>query len=150
MIYELFEPEERGMALGIWGVAAMAAPAIGPVLGGFLVTVVGWRGPLPDQRADRHRRRAGRACALLRDLGDRDERPLDAAGLVVAAAGLVLVLLALSEAPTWGWGVAGVPASSPSAALVLLVAWVAARAAHRCTRSSSCGCSPSPRSASPW
>jgi DHA2 family multidrug resistance protein len=102
MIYELFEPQDRGMALGIWGVAAMAAPAVGPVLGGFLVTGVDWRvlflinvpiGVLGIPAA----------AHLLRDLGDRDERPLDVAGLVMAGTGLVLVLLALSEAPSWGW-----------------------------------------------
>ena len=43
MIYELFPPDQRGTALGIWGIAAMAAPAIGPVLGGYLVTSVSWR-----------------------------------------------------------------------------------------------------------
>ena len=42
MIYELFPPDRRGAALGIWGVAAMAGPAFGPVIGGYLVTEVSW------------------------------------------------------------------------------------------------------------
>lgn len=41
--YTVFPPERRGTALGIWGVAAMAAPAIGPPLGGWLITVASWR-----------------------------------------------------------------------------------------------------------
>jgi len=36
MIYELFPPDKRGGAMGIWGIAAMTGPAIGPVLGGFI------------------------------------------------------------------------------------------------------------------
>jgi EmrB/QacA subfamily drug resistance transporter len=103
MIYELFAPEDRGMALGIWGVAAMAAPAVGPVLGGFLVTTVSWRllfvinVPIGFVGVPA-------AALLLRDLGARDARRLDVTGLLFSAVGLVLVLLALSEAPTWGWG----------------------------------------------
>jgi DHA2 family multidrug resistance protein len=122
MIYELFEPEVRGMALGIWGVAAMAAPAVGPVLGGFLVTVVDWRvlflvnvpiGVVGVPAAMR----------LLQDRGDRNDRPLDAIGLGLASAGLVLVLLALSEAPTWGWASSAFIATITVGSL-LLVAWV--------------------------
>ncbi|MEZ5238498.1 MAG: MFS transporter [Microthrixaceae bacterium] len=36
-IYELFAPEERGRAMGYFGIAVMAPPLIGPVLGGGLV-----------------------------------------------------------------------------------------------------------------
>src|SRR5438477_3582645 len=43
MIYELFEPEERGRALGIWSVVVVASPALGPVLGGTGISEVGWR-----------------------------------------------------------------------------------------------------------
>jgi EmrB/QacA subfamily drug resistance transporter len=122
MIYELFEPEERGKALGIWGLAAMAAPAIGPVLGGFLVTGVSWRVlflvnvPIGIVGVPLSRR-------LLRDLGDRDDRALDVTGLIFAASGLALVLLALSEAPTWGWASA---AFIPTMIIgtVLLGAWI--------------------------
>jgi DHA2 family multidrug resistance protein len=103
MIYELFEPQDRGMALGIWGVAAMAAPAVGPVLGGFLVTSVDWRIlfviNVPIGMVG-----VPAAAILLRDLGERDTRPLDLTGFVTSSVGLVLLLLALSEAPTWGWG----------------------------------------------
>lgn len=122
MIYELFEPQDRGMALGIWGVAAMAAPTIGPVLGGFLVTGVDWRvlflinvpiGVIGIPAAAR----------LLRDVGARDDRPLDAVGLATSAGGLVLVLLALSEAPSWGW-TSPVFIATVGAGLVLLASWV--------------------------
>jgi len=43
MIYQMFPPSERGMALGVWGIAAMAAPAIGPTTGGFIVQYMDWR-----------------------------------------------------------------------------------------------------------
>src|SRR5713226_9702108 len=38
-----FRPEERGTALGIFGIPLMMGPAIGPTLGGYLVQYVDWR-----------------------------------------------------------------------------------------------------------
>jgi len=43
IVAELFEPHERGKALGIWGMGIMAGPAIGPTLGGYLTDAYGWR-----------------------------------------------------------------------------------------------------------
>ena len=97
---------------------------IGPVLGGFLVTGVDWRvlfvinvpiGLLGIPTAAR----------LLRDVGARDTRPLDIAGLVTSAAGLVLILVALLIAASPGksyklWALAG-----PLAALAAI--WVRLR-----------------------
>jgi EmrB/QacA subfamily drug resistance transporter len=102
MIYELFPVERRGFALGIWGVATMAAPAVGPVLGGYLVTVGSWRwlfiinvpiGVIGFVAAIR----------LLRDTGFRERRPFDATGFALASIGLVMLLLAFSEAADWSW-----------------------------------------------
>jgi len=43
IIAELFEPEERGKALGVWGTGIMIGPAIGPTLGGYLTDAFSWR-----------------------------------------------------------------------------------------------------------
>lgn len=43
IIYEIFPLEQRGVALGFWGIAAMAAPAIGPTLGGYIIQYLDWR-----------------------------------------------------------------------------------------------------------
>ena len=43
IVAELFEPEERGRALGIWGTGIMIGPAIGPTLGGYLTEISNWR-----------------------------------------------------------------------------------------------------------
>ncbi len=43
IIAEVFPPEERGRALGIWGVGVIVGPALGPTLGGYLTEMFGWR-----------------------------------------------------------------------------------------------------------
>lgn len=43
MMLEAFPPEKRGMAMGIYGMGAIMGPAIGPTVGGYLVSVLGWR-----------------------------------------------------------------------------------------------------------
>ncbi|WP_248925073.1 DHA2 family efflux MFS transporter permease subunit [Paenibacillus hamazuiensis] len=42
-IYTIFPREKTGMALGLWGVAAMVAPALGPTFGGYLIQYYSWR-----------------------------------------------------------------------------------------------------------
>ncbi len=43
IIYTVFPREKIGLALGFWGIAAMAAPAIGPTLGGYIIEKADWR-----------------------------------------------------------------------------------------------------------
>lgn len=43
IVAELFEPHERGRALGIWGTGIMLGPALGPTLGGYLTDAFSWR-----------------------------------------------------------------------------------------------------------
>ena len=43
LVAEAFPPRERGMALGIWAVGNMMAPAIGPFVGGYLADEISWR-----------------------------------------------------------------------------------------------------------
>lgn len=43
ILFETFPREEQAMAQSFFGVIVIAGPAIGPTLGGYLVTHVGWR-----------------------------------------------------------------------------------------------------------
>jgi EmrB/QacA subfamily drug resistance transporter len=43
MLFNAFPPEEQGLALGLYGVALLVAPALGPILGGYLVDRELWR-----------------------------------------------------------------------------------------------------------
>ena len=102
MIYELFPPHRRGMAMGIWGIAVMGAPGFGPPLGGLVVTHISWRWiflinvPLGIITL-------AVASIKLRDVGFRERRSLHVRGWVLSSVGLLLVLIAARQAPTWGF-----------------------------------------------
>jgi EmrB/QacA subfamily drug resistance transporter len=103
MIYELFEPEERGRALGYFGIAIMVAPAVGPVLGGSLVSSLSWRWlfliNVPIGAVG-----VPVAIRLLRDVGHREIRPFDRVGLALSSTGLVAFLVGVSQGGIQGWG----------------------------------------------
>ncbi len=103
LLFREFPPQERGMAMGFFGVPALLAPALGPTLGGYIVTVVGW--PLifyinlP----------VGIIAVVLTLIFLRPAAPqrgarFDFVGFFFSALGLGLVLYALSSASTDGWG----------------------------------------------
>jgi DHA2 family multidrug resistance protein len=101
LITEVFEPHERGSAIGIWGLGAIIAPALGPTLGGFIVDTIGWRwiffvnipvgigGILAAQ-------------AYLRE-GARHPKPFDFQGFSLLAVAIVTLLFAVAEGQSWGW-----------------------------------------------
>jgi EmrB/QacA subfamily drug resistance transporter len=43
LLAKYFEPKERGMAMGVWTIGIMMAPAAGPLVGGYFVDYVDWR-----------------------------------------------------------------------------------------------------------
>ncbi len=42
-MYQIFPPDERGKAMGIYGLGVILAPAIGPYVGGLAVDALSWR-----------------------------------------------------------------------------------------------------------
>jgi len=42
-LFEVFPPEQRGRAMGLFGFGVVLAPAIGPSVGGLLMEAFGWR-----------------------------------------------------------------------------------------------------------
>ena len=43
ILLESFPPEDRGKAMGFWGLGIVVAPMLGPVLGGWLTDSYSWR-----------------------------------------------------------------------------------------------------------
>ena len=101
-MYRAFPPKEQGTAFGIFGIALVVAPALGPILGGWLVDLNLWRAiffvNIP----------IGIIGVFLgsRWLVDykTGKRPLfDPLGLITAVIGFGAVLYAASVAEIGGW-----------------------------------------------
>lgn len=103
LIFREFPPQERGAAMGFFGIPALLAPALGPTLGGYLVTFAGW------QLIFYINVPIGILAFILATIFLHEARPqanttFDFLGFIFVALGLGLVLYALSSASTDGWG----------------------------------------------
>jgi EmrB/QacA subfamily drug resistance transporter len=102
ILTNVFPPEERARAIGIWAGLAGSGAAIGPLAGGWLVEHFSWSAVfwlnVPVVII------AVVAGALLVPTSrDPDEAPLDPAGAVLSIGGLSALLYAIIEAPNHGW-----------------------------------------------
>lgn len=102
IIYQVIPQEERGMALGLWGIAAMAAPAIGPTLSGYIVEHLNWRLiftiNIPVGIVG-----VILALLLLEEFPKKPVKGFDFFGFVSATVGLVCVLYVLGEGTSINW-----------------------------------------------
>lgn len=102
MVLDLFPRDRHGRTVAIWGMATMVAPAVGPTVGGWLVTSVSWHWMflinLPIGLIT-----LAAAFRLLPVVGHRSRTSLDAVGLVLGSGGLSIAILGLSQGNSWGW-----------------------------------------------
>ena len=100
-----FEGEARGRAVGTWAAASAVAGAVGPLAGGWLVDVVGWRAiflvNLPLAAAA-----AWLASRNVDESRSDDAAPLDLVGAALATLGLGLVTFGLTALAARGAGAA--------------------------------------------
>ena len=103
IVAELFEPHERGRALGIWGMGIMAGPAIGPTLGGYLTDAFSWRTIFSvNLPVGALTLLAG--MIIMRPLRARGaRRPFDLLGFTFLSMALIAGLTALSNGQVKGW-----------------------------------------------
>lgn len=114
------QPDERGRAFAIVGVASGAAMALGPTVGGVLATEVGWRWiflvNLPVCAAS-----AWIIPRLVTASRDPDGRPLDLPGMLLLTLALILPVQALLDAGgSLAWRAAGVGTGAMLATLFIL------------------------------
>jgi EmrB/QacA subfamily drug resistance transporter len=97
------EGSERNKAMGVWGAVAGSGGAVGVLLGGMLTEWAGWEWVLfvnvPIGIAA-----AIAAPRLLPESRNEGERHFDVAGAVTITAGLSLLVYALVDANSAGWG----------------------------------------------
>jgi EmrB/QacA subfamily drug resistance transporter len=123
MLFRVFPPEERIRASSILTVPTTLAPALGPVLGGLLVTDLSWRwvfyvnvplGALAFTFG----------LLFLKSVPQSSPGRFDLPGFLLSGVGLGLLMYGVSEGPVKGWHSADVLATIAIGA-VLLAAMVA-------------------------
>lgn len=103
IVAHAFPEQQRGRPLGLLFAANGLGLAIGPVAGGLLVDVLGWRSVfllnVPLLLA------AFALCLgrVAESRGEENGQRFDLAGLLLLSAGLPCLLLAISEGARWGW-----------------------------------------------
>ncbi|EFH87840.1 MDR family MFS transporter [Ktedonobacter racemifer] len=102
LLYREFPPQERGTVMGAFGVPILVAPAIGPTIGGYIVTYINWQLifyiNLPIGIVG-----LLMAFFFLREGEIIRDKHFDIPGFVLSAVGLGLLLYGLSDASTDGW-----------------------------------------------
>ena len=103
MVYRMVPRDRIGSAMGVFGIALLVAPALGPTLGGYLVEYVDWRWIFTINFP------VGIVGILLSwfflpEFTSKHPGRLDVAGAITSATALFCLLLALSKGSDWGWG----------------------------------------------
>ncbi|WP_315068172.1 DHA2 family efflux MFS transporter permease subunit [uncultured Clostridium sp.] len=102
IIYQIFPREKIGLALGFWGIAAMAAPAIGPTLGGYIIEKMDWR-LIFNVNVPVGIVGVILATILLQGSERKPFKAFDIIGFLSSTIGLVSVLYVLGEGSTIDW-----------------------------------------------
>ncbi len=103
IITDTFPAGKRGAAMGVQSILISGGAAIGPTLGGFLVTHFGWQSvfyvnvPLGLFAA------AFGARVLPPLRSNRTLEPIDWGGSILLFVGLSGTLLGVTKGPSWGW-----------------------------------------------
>ncbi len=103
MIMQIFPPNERGLALGFWGISSMAAPAIGPTLGGYIIQYLDWR-LIFNVNVPIGVFGVIMAGILLRETPKKEVKGFDLFGFITSSGGIACILYVLGEGSNIDWG----------------------------------------------
>lgn len=102
IIYQIFPREKIGLALGFWGIASMAAPAIGPTLGGYIIEKMDWR-LIFNVNVPIGIIGVVLAGIILKDTKMKPFKSFDIIGFLSSTVGIVSILYVLGEGSTIDW-----------------------------------------------
>lgn len=102
IVYRIVPRHKIGLALGVWGMAAVCAPAIGPTLGGYIVDHFSWR-LLFTVNIPVGLTGVFLGYLLLSESPLRKDTSFDLWGFILSTVGCFTLLLALSQGHREGW-----------------------------------------------
>ena len=102
LLFELFPPDKRGLAMGMFALGATFGPSLGPTLGGYITEHLSWRwifyvNLLPGVVV------VYLLSLLLENVKEEEVKPLDLFGLTLLGVSLSTLITALSKGNSWGW-----------------------------------------------
>lgn len=103
-IFQVFPPDKRGLAMGVFGTGVVLAPGLGPTVAGFLIDTFNWRAmfilPLPFVAL------ATLGGLLIMPNPPRSDRMprFDWTGYALLCFTLFALMTGLAHAPRYGWG----------------------------------------------
>ncbi|WP_141505440.1 DHA2 family efflux MFS transporter permease subunit [Paenibacillus luteus] len=102
IIYQTIEKPKQAVAVSLWSVAAMLAPALGPTIGGWLAEIYGWKS-LFIMNAPIGIIAVIVAAKFIPNYCLSSGIKLDWIGFGAVLVGTSALLVAFSEAHQWGW-----------------------------------------------
>lgn len=104
LISHAFPENQKGKAIGLWSSITGIGLAIGPVLGGFIVSALNWRWifyiNIPFAIAS-----LIMSYIYVKESHDEAaEKKIDFVGFSLVTIGITALTIALIQAPDWGWG----------------------------------------------
>ncbi|HEY4851573.1 MAG TPA: MFS transporter [Streptosporangiaceae bacterium] len=131
IISNVFEPQERARAIGIWALAVGIGVAIGPIVGGLLLAHFWW-GSVFLINVPVTAIGVAAMAVLVPESRNPDPGRIDFLGVLLSIAGLVLLVYGIIQGGDKGswihWDVLGTALAG--AAMLALFAWYEARLSH--------------------
>src|SRR5579871_4191097 len=123
IIMTIFPPYRRGAAFGVWSAVAGLGTIVGPTLGGFVVTDLGWRWIFFINLPIGIIALIG-ALRIVPSVRPGTRHALDMGGVLLASAGLLAIVFGLVEGERYHWGALLGPLTIPELVAVGLVALI--------------------------
>jgi len=131
IISNVFEPQERARAIGIWAVAVGIGAALGPIVGGLLLAHFWW-GSVFLINVPVTAIGVAAIARLVPESRNPDPGRIDYVGVLLSIAGLVLLVYGIIQGGDKGswihWDVLGTALAG--AAVLVLFGWYEARLSH--------------------
>ncbi|MET9800895.1 MFS transporter [Streptomyces sp. NPDC006368] len=131
LLRAVFPPAKFGMAVGIWAMVSSVSTALGPIVGGLLVEHVTWESVFYINAPIGIIALVVSALVLPQSKNSAGDRRFDVLGVVLLAAGLLVLVFGVVKGETWGWS-SGPTLGTLAAGLVVLLVfgWYETRIGH--------------------
>ncbi|MEU8816573.1 DHA2 family efflux MFS transporter permease subunit [Actinoplanes sp. NPDC048796] len=127
----VFPPKKFGMAVGIWAMVSSVSTALGPIVGGLLVEHVNWESVFYVNAPIGVIALAVSAFVLPQSKNSTGHHRFDIPGIVLLAAGLVVMVFGVVKGESWGWGSAATLGTIAAGLAILVVfGWYETRVEH--------------------